>query len=91
MLLFTIFSWYATKDFVGDIDESLDILLLVERFLPLISLWLSGIGSRRKSISMLLEGNTVGNEKACELVIVKKLKFEEENSLFTKFPIGTTM
>ena len=40
---------------------------------------------------MLLEGNTVGNEKACELVIVEKLKFEEENSLFTKFPIGTTM
>jgi len=40
---------------------------------------------------MLFEGNTVGNEKACELVIVEILKFEEENSLFTKFLIGTTM
>ena len=40
---------------------------------------------------MLFEGNTVGNEKVCKLDIVEKLKFEEENCLFAKFPIGTTM
>ena len=41
---------------------------------------------------MLFEGNMVGNVKVCELDIVEKLKFEEEeNCLFTKFPIGTTM
>ena len=40
---------------------------------------------------MLFEGNTVGNVKVCELDIVEKLKFEEENCLFAKFPIGTTM
>ena len=40
---------------------------------------------------MLFEGNTVGNEKVCKLDIVEKLKFEEENCLFTKFPIGATM
>jgi len=91
MPLFTILSWYTTEDFVEDIDESLDMLLLVERFLPLISLQLSGVGPGRKSIPVLFEGNTVGNEKACELVVVEILKFEEENSLFAKFPIGATM
>jgi len=40
---------------------------------------------------MLFEENTVGNVKVCELDVVEKLKFEEENCLFTKFPIGTTM
>ena len=39
---------------------------------------------------MLFE-NMVGIEKACELVIVEELKLEEENNLFAKFPIGTTM
>jgi len=33
----------------------------------------------------------VGIEEACELAIVEELKFEEENNLFTKFPIGATM
>ena len=42
------------------------------------------------SIPMLF-GNTVGIEKVCELFIVKKLKFEEKNNLFAKFPIGATM
>ena len=41
---------------------------------------------------MLFEENTVGNMKVCELDVVERLKFfEEENYLFTKFPIGTTM
>ena len=40
---------------------------------------------------MLLGENMVGNEKACKLVAIEKLKFEEENSLFAKFPIGATM
>ena len=41
---------------------------------------------------MLFEENTVGNMKVCELDVVERLKFfEEENCLFTKFPIGTTM
>ena len=40
---------------------------------------------------MLFEGNIVGNMKVWELDIVEKLKFEEENCLFAKFPIGTTM
>jgi len=40
---------------------------------------------------MLFEGNMVGNMKVCKLDVVEKLKFEEENCLFTKFIIGTTM
>ena len=41
---------------------------------------------------MLFEGNIVGNVKVCELDVVERLKFfEEENCLFTKFPIGATM
>ena len=39
----------------------------------------------------MLFGNTVGIEEACELSIVEELKFEEENNLFAKFPIGATM
>ena len=39
---------------------------------------------------MLFE-NIVGIEESYELSIVEELKFEEENNLFTKFPIGTTM
>ena len=39
----------------------------------------------------MLFGNTVSIEKACELVIVEELKLEEENNLFTKFPIDATM
>jgi len=62
--LFTILSWYTTEDFVEDIDEFLEMFLLVERGLPLISLKLSGEGSARKSIPVPLKGNTVGNVKA---------------------------
>ena len=91
MPLFTILSWYVTEDFVKNINKSLDMLLLVERFLPCTLLWLLGVGPRRKSIPMLFEWNTVGNEKACELVVIEMLKFEEENSLFAKFLIGATM
>jgi len=39
----------------------------------------------------MLFGNMVGFEEVCKLSIVEELKFEEENNLFTKFPIGTTM
>jgi len=39
----------------------------------------------------MLFGNTVGIKEACELAIVEELKFEEENNLFAKFPIGTTI
>ena len=39
---------------------------------------------------MLFE-NTAGIAKACELVIMEELKLKEENNLFAKFPIGTTM
>jgi len=89
--LFTILSWYTTEDIVEDIDESLDTLLLVKRFLPLTSSKFSGTGPGRGSIPVLFEGNMVGNVKVCKLDIVEKLKCEEENCLFAKFPIGTTM
>jgi len=52
---------------------------------------LSDAGPEKESIPVLFEGNTVGNVKVCELDIVEKLKFEEENCLFAKFPIGATM
>jgi len=39
----------------------------------------------------MLFGNTIGIEEACELSVVEELKFEEENNLFTKFPMGATM
>jgi len=39
----------------------------------------------------ILFGNIVGIEEVCELSIVEELKFEEENNLFAKFPIGATM
>ena len=91
MPLLTILSWYTTDDIVEDIDESLDIFLLVEEFLSLISLKLSGAGPARMSIPMLFEKSIVGNAKACELDIVEELKFEEKNNLFAMFPIDATM
>ena len=39
----------------------------------------------------MLFGHTVGNEDICEKSVVKKLRFEEKNNLFTIFPIGATM
>ena len=35
----------------------------------------------------MLFGNTISIIKACELIIVKELKLEEENNLFVKFSI----
>ena len=55
MPLLTILLWYATDDIVEDIDESLDIFLLVEEFLPLTSSKLSGAGPARMSISVLFK------------------------------------
>jgi len=34
---------------------------------------------------------TVGIKEACKLAIVEELKFEKENNLFAKFPIGAIM
>ena len=39
---------------------------------------------------MLFE-NMAGNEDICEKSVVKELRFEEKNNLFTIFPIGATM
>ena len=91
MLLFTILLWYITEDIVENIDESLDTFLLVERLLPLTSVWLLGFGPRREFIPMLLEGNIVGKGQACRLVIIGKLKFKEKKGLFAEFPISATM
>jgi len=41
-LLYSIFSWYTTKDLVEDIEESLETYNLDEKVLPLISLNLLG-------------------------------------------------
>jgi len=45
----------VTDDIVEDIDESLDLFLLVEKFLPLTSKPLTGADPARMSIPVLSE------------------------------------
>jgi len=86
-----ILSWYATDNIVEDIDESLDLFLLVEEFLSLISKPLTGADPTRMSIPVLFEESIVSNVKACELDVVDELEVEKKDNLFAIFPIDTTM
>ena len=80
-----------TDNIIEGINESLDLFLLVEKFLPLVSKPLIGADPARMSIPMLFEESTVGNVKACELDVIDELEVEEKDNLFAIFPIDTTV
>jgi len=62
LLLFSILSWYATKDLVEDIDESLETNDLEVGVLPLTSSTLLGEGPEDNlSIPVHFIKHTVGN------------------------------
>ena len=87
MLVSKVFHNNVIKDLVEDSDGSLESDLEVG-VLPLTSLKLSGEDSENKlSIPVQFVENTVGNWKSCWECVLE----ENENSLFSKSLIGTTI